>query len=142
MTKGKRQSAARVLVLGGYGFIGAAVVRALMAKGFDVCAAGRNDVLAARVLPGVEFVCADLRHLQAVSDWADMLAGFDTVVNCAGVLQDGPGDDLAAVHHTAVAAMAQAAVQRGVGVVQVSAVGGQKQRPPSFCAAKRAGMRL
>lgn len=139
MTKEKRQSAARVLVLGGYGFIGTAVVRALRSSGCEVCAAGRDDQLAARVLPGVDFVRADLRHLQAVSDWQDLLVGFDIVVNCAGVLQDSPDDDLSAVHHSAVAAMAQAAEQLGVGVVQVSAVGAAKTAATEFLRSKGRG---
>lgn len=139
MAEEKRQSAARVLVLGGYGFIGAEVVRALVHKGFDVCSAGRNPAMAARALPGVRGVVADLHNMQAVSDWADVLAGFDVVVNCVGVLQDSARDDLAAVHHGAVAALGQAAALRGVKVVQISAVGAGKTASTEFMRSKGRG---
>ena len=139
MTEEKGQSAARVLVLGGYGFIGAEVMRALLGAGFVVCGMGRDLTTAARVLPGGSFVSGDLRHMQAVSDWADLLAGFDMVVNCAGVLQDSRRDDLAAVHHGAVAALGQAAAERGIGVVQVSAVGAAKAASTEFMRSKGRG---
>ncbi|NIZ61801.1 oxidoreductase [Sedimentitalea sp. CY04] len=139
MTKEKGQSATRVLVLGGYGFIGAQVMRALTQAGFDPCGMGRNLTTAARVLPDAKFIKADLRHMQAVGDWIDVLAGFDMVVNCAGVLQDSRHDDLAAVHHDAVAALGQAAKQLGVGVVQVSAVGADKSASTEFMRTKGRG---
>ena len=139
MTKEKGQSATRVLVLGGYGFIGAQVMRALIQAGFDPCGMGRDLTASARVLPGANFIKADLRQMQAVSDWTEVLSGFDIVVNCAGALQDSRRDDLAAVHHDAVSALAQAAVQLGVGVVQVSAVGADKSASTEFMRTKGRG---
>ncbi|MEC7964111.1 MAG: NAD-dependent epimerase/dehydratase family protein, partial [Pseudomonadota bacterium] len=40
----------RALVLGGYGLIGAAAMRALMEAGFDVTGIGRSETSARRVL--------------------------------------------------------------------------------------------
>lgn len=139
MAKEKRQSAKRILVLGGYGFIGSAVVRALQADGFDVSGAGRDAVLAARVLPGIAFVPVDLRHFQAAGDWTEVLPEFDVVINCAGVLQDSRSDDMAAVHHGAVAALAQAAAQLNIGVIQVSATGAAKAASTEFMRSKARG---
>ncbi|OUS38327.1 oxidoreductase [Rhodobacterales bacterium 56_14_T64] len=139
MAEEKRQSVARVLVLGGYGFIGAEVVRVLRAKGLAVTAAGRDRATAARVLPGVPFLPMDLRQMQAVGDWTRVLAEIDLVVNCVGALQDNSRDDLAAVHHDAIAALAQAAAQDGTRVVQVSAVGALKTATTEFMRSKGRG---
>jgi len=139
MAEEKRQSAARVLVLGGYGFIGAEVVRVLRGKGFAVSAAGRDRAAAARGLPGVPFVPMDLRQMQAVGDWTRVLAEVDVVVNCAGALQDNARDDLAAVHHDAITALAKAAAQGGTRVVQVSAVGADRAATTEFMRSKGRG---
>ncbi len=139
MAEEKRQSAARVLVLGGYGFIGAEVMRVLRGKGLVVTAAGRDQATAARVLPGVPFVPMDLRQMQAVGDWARVLAEVDMVVNCAGALQDNARDDLAAVHHGAVEALGLAAAQSGISVVQVSAVGADRTAGTEFMRSKGRG---
>ena len=139
MAEEKGQSAARVLVLGGYGFIGAEVVRCLMRKGADTCAAGRDQGTAARVLPGVDFVRLDMRHMQSAGDWERVLAGFDWVVNCAGVLQDSAQDDLDAVHYQAVMAMGKAAAQLDIGVVQLSAVGADRSASTEFMRSKGRG---
>jgi len=139
MAEEKGQSVARILVLGGYGFIGAEVTRVLSKAGFSPCAMGRDAASAARVLPEVRFLQGDLRHMQAVSDWAEILTEFDMVVNCAGALQDSRDDDLAAVHHGAVAALAQAAAQCGIGVVQISAVGATKVASTEFMRSKGRG---
>lgn len=139
MAEEKRQSAARVLVLGGYGFIGAEVVRVLRAKGFAVSAAGRDRAAAARGLSGVAFVPMDLRQMQAVGDWARVLSEVDVVVNCAGALQDNARDDLAAVHHDAIAALGKAAAQGGTRVVQISAVGADRAAATEFMRSKGRG---
>ena len=59
--------------------------------------------------------------MQAASDWA-LLADFDIVVNCAGALQDGARDDVAAVQEGAMLALYEAAAAAKLGlIVQVSA---------------------
>ncbi|MEX0302724.1 MAG: SDR family oxidoreductase [Leisingera sp.] len=129
----------RVLVLGGYGFIGAEVVRALRAEGSHVTAMGRNPQQAGQVLPGGHFVQADLRQLQRAADWAPLLAGADAVVNCAGVLQDMTPGELEAVHHTAIAALSEACAKKGVRVVQVSAAGAGDGAATEFMRSKGRG---
>lgn len=126
----------KVLVLGGYGLIGAALVRALAARGHDVTALGRSAAMAARVLPGVAFVEADLARLTTAAAWAPFLDGVDVVVNAAGALQDGARDDLAAVHHRAIAALAEAGAVR---IVQISAPGAGPEAASAFLRTKGAG---
>ncbi|KIC41239.1 oxidoreductase [Ruegeria sp. ANG-R] len=128
-----------VLVLGAYGFIGAAVVRALGADGIRVKGLVRSLKTAGRVLPGIEFVSADLRDFESTSDWLAILEDVDVVVNCAGALQDGGGDDLRAVHFTAIATLAQVCAGRGIAVVQVSAIGAEPDASTDFMRTKAEG---
>lgn len=111
----------RVLVLGGYGFIGEAICRALHAAGHAVTGLGRDTARAARRMPFIEWRRADLRDLTAPAAWAPLLAGIDAVVNAAGALQDGAGDDLAAVQANAMSALYEAAIATRPLVVQISA---------------------
>lgn len=129
----------RVLVLGGYGFIGAEVVRALQAEGFAVTGLGRSAKQAARVLPEVPFAEGDLRQLVQPEDWAPLLQRVDAVVNCAGVLQDMAPGELEEVQHTAIAALAAACADRGIRVVQVSAAGAGPQAGTEFMRSKGRG---
>lgn len=98
---------ARVLVLGGYGLIGAAVVRRLIADGHAVTGAGRRLAVARRMLPEATWIAADLRDFKSADDWGALLSQVcaDVIVNCAGVLQDGAHDDVGAVQRRAMTAL-------------------------------------
>lgn len=128
-----------VLVLGAYGFIGTAVTRSLLRGGARVSAFVRSVKTGAQVLPGMPTVQGDLRDYTDPQDWQDALAGIDCVVNCAGALQDGPSDELESVHHTAIAALGLACAQRGIAVVQVSAIGATADADTDFMRTKAAG---
>lgn len=134
-----RLESKNVLVLGAYGFVGAAVTRSLQAEGAHVAAFVRNLKTGARVLPDVTQVQGDLRACLRPADWAAHLEHVNCVVNCAGALQDGPADDLEAVHHIAIAALGQACAQQGVAVVQISAIGADPDSETDFMRTKAAG---
>ncbi|NVO57152.1 SDR family oxidoreductase [Rhodobacteraceae bacterium B1Z28] len=128
-----------VLVLGAYGFIGAAVVRALQAEGALVSGLVRNLSTGSRVLPEVTLIQGDLRDFLRAEDWQDILSGMDVVVNCAGALQDGGADDLEAAHHTSIAAMGEACVRNKTAIVQISAIGAEQDANTEFLRTKAAG---
>ena len=128
---------ANILVLGAYGLIGSAVCRRLIADGHAVTGLGRSAGTAAQALPGVPFVARDLTALCEPAAWDALLTDIDLVVNCAGALQDGGRDDLDAVHHRMLAALAQAAAP--VGIVQVSAVGVAADAATDFLRSKARG---
>ncbi|MEX0350467.1 MAG: SDR family oxidoreductase [Paracoccaceae bacterium] len=128
-----------ILVLGAYGFIGSAVVRALNDKALRVTGLVRNPRSAARVLPGASIRVADLRALTDPTHWSDLLNDIDVVVNCAGALQDGGEDDLEAVHHHAIAALAVACAERNIAVIQISAVGAAPDASTQFMQSKARG---
>lgn len=128
----------RVLILGGNGFIGSEICRALAAHGHAVTGLARDAGKAARRLPGVQWLRRDLAAMQDPAAWA-MLAEFDAVVNCAGALQDGARDDVASVQRAAMLALYAAAKTCGLRlIVQVSARTDGPGADTTFLASKRA----
>jgi uncharacterized protein YbjT (DUF2867 family) len=126
-----------VLVLGGYGLIGSAIIDRLRAGGAPVIGLGRNTGAAARRFPDVAWRTADLAGLQTVEAWAPLLAGVEAVVNAAGVLQQGLHDDVGAVQDGAMRALYAAAKSAGVGrVVQISATGADPSATTEFLRSK------
>jgi uncharacterized protein YbjT (DUF2867 family) len=114
----------RVLVLGGYGLIGGPVVRRLLDAGHEVTGIGRDVARARRRFPEAEWIAADIAQLSDEARWGPVLsqARAEAIVNCAGALQDGRRDDLAAVQSTAIRALVAAAPLHGVSrFVQISA---------------------
>lgn len=126
-----------VLVLGGYGLIGSAVVDRLQDENISAIGLGRRIGDARRRRPNVEWREADLARLRAPEDWLPLLSGVDTVVNAAGVLQQGLSDDVPAVQLRAMVALYQAAPRAGVRrFVQISAVGASPDAATPFLRTK------
>lgn len=127
----------KVLVLGAYGLIGSAVTAALLADGHEVTGLGRRVARPARRWPQALWVERDLRAMTKPADWAPLVAGMDAVVNAAGVLQDGPDDDVAAVQSHAMQALFEACRDAGaIRVVQISAAGADPGATTRFMATK------
>jgi len=113
--------AMNILILGATGFIGSAAAARLLADGHSVTGLGRNPSRARLKLPGIRWIEADLSKMLRVEDWGAVIEGHDAVVNCAGALQDGLADDLAATQHKAMLALYDAAQQTRPLIVQISA---------------------
>jgi uncharacterized protein YbjT (DUF2867 family) len=111
-----------ILILGATGFIGSAIAARLVADGHVVTGIGRNPVRAARKQPAIHWARLDLSEMTNSDDWRDILKNQEVVVNCAGGLQDGLADDLAATQAKAMLALYTAARKATTRlVVQVSA---------------------
>ncbi|WP_245278955.1 NAD(P)H-binding protein [Mesorhizobium loti] len=129
-----------VLVLGGYGLIGEAVVGRLVRDGHQVIGLGRDIRDARRRWPAVGWIAADMAQLLTAEDWLPMVAGMDAVVNAAGALQDGPRDRLDAIHRGSVVALVSACEQAGIGrLVQISAIGADLASTNVFFSTKAQG---
>src|SRR5688500_14510566 len=86
-----------ILVLGASGLIGRFVADDLRIRGFDVIGIAR------RYSPSQRASALDLELPVMSMDTAALaqLIGqhkIDVVINCLGVLQDGPGSDTSAIH--------------------------------------------
>lgn len=128
----------QVLVVGAYGLIGGHVVTRLLQGGHQVTGVGRDVAMVARQRPAVRWITLDMATATP-DQWAQALADADAVVNCAGALQDGARDDLAAVHVAGLETLAQACVRAGVRrFVQISA-STIDAGTEAFSASKRAG---
>jgi uncharacterized protein YbjT (DUF2867 family) len=126
----------RILVIGASGLIGSAVCARLAGDGHDVVGASRRPPPVG--LGHVKHVGLDLANATP-PDFASLLSGIDAVVNCAGTLQDAPGESTEGVHYRGVLALLDACVSRGVQrLVHLSAIGVERETT-SFSATKHAG---
>jgi uncharacterized protein YbjT (DUF2867 family) len=127
----------RVMVLGASGLIGSAVCARLAARGDSIVAIVHRP--ADLGLVPAEIVPIDLA-VAIEADWAAHLSGVDAVVNCAGLLQDSPGESTRGVHADGAAALFRACERAGVRrVIQISAVGVDRDTPTEFSRTKLAG---
>ncbi|CDZ33443.1 NAD-dependent epimerase/dehydratase [Neorhizobium galegae bv. officinalis] len=111
----------KILILGATGFIGSAILQRLAADGHRITGLGRDPDRARLKWPAGEWIKADLAQLTAAA-WRPLIEDQDVVVNCAGALQDGLSDDLAATQEKAMLSLYEAA--RALGgrrIVQISA---------------------
>lgn len=133
----------KILLLGASGLIGRFVTDDLRARGFHVTGIARRFAASQK---------ADGRDLEmpVLSMDSASLAGvladreIDVVVNCLGVLQDGPGSDVAAVHRDFVARLLRAIAESGraIRLVHISIPGAAKDDHTAFSLTKREAERL
>jgi uncharacterized protein YbjT (DUF2867 family) len=125
----------RVMVVGASGLIGSAVCARLAAGGDGIVAVVHRP--ADLGLVPADVIAIDLAAVTE-ADWRPHLSGVDAVVNCAGLLQDSPGESTHGVHAAGAAALFRACESAGVRrVVQISAVGVDRETPTEFSRTKR-----
>jgi uncharacterized protein YbjT (DUF2867 family) len=131
----------KAVVLGAYGFIGAACVRALQTAGYEVTAVGRSRNAAFRAFPDLSWVLEDIANC-SVERWKTVFQDADVVVNASGALQDGARDDLVAIHEIAVKRLLEALRGTQTRLVQISAAGVSLDAPTDFFRTKARGDQL
>src|SRR5215218_9062932 len=103
----------RILVTGSSGFIGSAVISALVAAGHRVRAASRKPGKVANQNQ-VEWV--ELPDLEKEVDWEPLVAGMDIVLHLAAIAHRSHVDDsgYARTNRVATAGLAQACRRHGI----------------------------
>lgn len=128
----------KILILGATGFIGSEVLRSLHLRGHPVTGLARSVTRARDKWPFTNWISADLARMTRVSDWDALVRDHDAIVNCAGALQDGLSDDLAATQEKAMLALYEAAAQAGGRLlIQISARTAGAAADLPFLATKR-----
>lgn len=124
----------KILVIGGTGLIGSAITARLTAHGHHVVVASRRS----SKITG-EHIAIDLADAGATF-WQSHLLGVDAVINCAGVLQDAPGESTSAVHHVGLDNLFSACEALRIRkVIHFSAIGVDRATPSAFSRSKQAG---
>lgn len=129
---------ARAIVLGGYGLIGSACMRALAAEGYAVTGVGRSEWAARRVVPDADWVIRDIARVEE-ADWRQILAGADVVVNASGAFQESGRDDLTGIHIAAVRRIVAALEGTNTRLVHISSAGVAPDAPAAFFTTKAEG---
>ncbi len=136
-------AARKILVLGASGLIGRFVTDDLRTRGFEAIGIARQ------FSPAQKATAFDLEWPVMSMD-APALAcllrdhEIDVVVNCLGVLQDGPGSDTRAVHRDFVARLLEAIRDSGraIRLIHISIPGAANQDRTAFSVTKREAERL
>lgn len=133
----------KILVLGGAGFIGRHAVSALERRGHHVVIGSRrgNGNTIDKINNGISNMRIRVRLHETLTAraWQSIISGFDTVLNCVGILRERIGESYDAVHRLAPAALAQACVATNTRLVHVSALGLSAEASSRFLRSKFAG---
>jgi len=130
-----------VTVIGGSGFLGRHVVRALAKRGYRIRAAVRRPELAGHLQPlgrvgQIHAVQANLRYPASIAAAA---RDAGVVVNLVGILFERGRQRFEAVQAQGAQAAAQAAVAEGARFVHVSAIGADENSPSAYGRSKAEG---
>src|ERR1700724_2731935 len=131
------------MVTGASGLIGSAITARLISAGHNLFGLARNAKEEARRRTDAQWRTCDIARMTQSGFWVPYLDGVDAVVNCAGVLQDGPDDSTRGVHVDGISALFAACEQTGVRrVVHFSAIGVDREAPTEFSRTKLEGDRM
>ncbi|MRW87463.1 NAD-dependent epimerase/dehydratase family protein [Pseudoduganella sp. FT26W] len=124
----------KILILGATGLIGSHALQALRGAGCAVTGLSRRRPEGER-----DWLEADFGGMTAERDWLPLLAGFDAVVNCVGIIRESRDGDFDRLHRAAPVALFAACERLGVRrVVQVSALGSHPDAATGYWRSKGA----
>jgi NADH dehydrogenase len=130
-----------VTIFGGSGFVGRHLVRALAKRGWRIRVAVRRPDLAGHLQPlgvvgQIQPVQANLRFPDSVARAAE---GASAIVNLVGILYQSGAQRFDAVQAEGADAVAKAAKQEGARLVQMSAIGANKDSASDYGRTKALG---
>ncbi len=126
------------VVLGAYGFIGAACVKQLLQAGFQVTGVGRSQAAARQAFPHIPWHILDIATA-TTSDWHAIFQSADVIVNASGALQDTAKDNLKLIHVTALERICEALRDKDKLLIQISAAGTSSTASTLFLRSKAQG---
>lgn len=127
-----------VLVLGGNGFLGAAVIKHLQQDGHHVIAGVRSGK--AQFTAAAAVVEIDFRQGMQPEYWLPFLQDVDVVVNAIGIIHESVDQRFEVMHHLAPAALFQAcSAARVKTVIHFSALGADQDAETAYHLSKKAG---
>jgi NADH dehydrogenase len=130
-----------VTVVGGSGFLGRHVVRALARRDYRIRVAVRRPDLAGHLQPlgkvgQIHAVQANVRYPESVANAA---RGSAVVINLVGILAESGAQSFKAVQDEGAAAVANAARDAGARLIHVSAIGASAESASVYARTKAAG---
>jgi NADH dehydrogenase len=137
----KSASDSLVTVYGGSGFLGRHVVRALAKRHYRIRVACRRPELAGHLQPlgrvgQIHAVQVNLRHPDSVEAAA---RDADAVVNLVGILAETGRQKFDAVQRGGAETVARAAAAHGAQLVQISAIGADRESASRYARSKSEG---
>jgi NADH dehydrogenase len=131
-----------VTIIGGSGFVGRHVVRALAKRGYRIRVAVRRPDLAGHVQPlgkvgQIVPVQANVRYPESLRA---ACASAYAVINLTGVLHSSSAQTFSAIHVLGAEAAARAALESGAQIfIQMSAIGAKADSPSEYARTKAEG---
>jgi NADH dehydrogenase len=122
-----------VLVLGGNGFIGSAIVDALYKLNINVLIGTRKRA------PGSRIRTVHMQNMTNANDWPVILKNVDIVVNTVGILRERKNETYEQVHQIGVKTLADACQKLGVKLIHISVIGLKQEAKSRFLTTKLAG---
>lgn len=135
-------SSSLVTIFGGSGFVGRHIVQALARTGVRIRIAVRRPDLAGHLQPlgavgQIHAVQANLRYSDSVDQ---AIEGADAAINLVGILYPSGKQRFEAVHAAGAGAVARAAKAHDLKtLVQISAIGADRNSPAEYARTKAAG---
>lgn len=127
-----------ILLTGATGFIGNAILRALLREGHQVKACCRHPESLLLDKPALTVLPIDFRQACNPQFWLPHLTGIDAIVNCVGVIAEGSDGSFAQLHNRAPIALFQAGAETGVKkIVQISALGTDQNAETAYHLSKK-----
>src|SRR6202051_1488848 len=130
-----------VTVVGGSGFLGRSVVRALCRRDYRIRVAVRRPELAGHLQPlgKVGPIHAGQANVRYPASVEAAMRDSDVAINLVGILTEGGGQTFDAVQGKGAGAVAKAASAVGARLVHVSAIGADENSPSRYACTKAAG---
>lgn len=128
-----------ILLTGATGFIGHAVLRALLQEGHQITACCRKPEELLSKSGNIKPFRMDFTSAGSIEQWLPQLNGIDAIINCVGIIAESKGQTFAQLHTQAPIALFNAGAEAGVKkIIQISALGANAEAESAYHLTKRA----